>query len=76
MCAGTVTECESALAQQKANDLAEAERAEEELKLKEVMARRAVEQEGKERQERLRDGEAGGRDCCGRMDACCSRQKV
>ena len=39
LCAGTIAECESALAQQKANDLAEAERAEEELKLKEEMAR-------------------------------------
>ena len=39
LCAGTVAECESALAQQKANDLAEEERAEEELKLKEEMAR-------------------------------------
>ena len=54
LCAGTVTECESALAQQKANDLAEAKRVEEELKLKEEMARRVVEQEEKERQERLR----------------------
>ena len=39
LCAGTVTECESALAQQKAKDLAEAKRVEEELKLKEEMAR-------------------------------------
>ena len=39
LCTGTVAESESALAQQKANDLAEAERAEEELKLKEEMAR-------------------------------------
>ena len=54
MCTGTVTECESVLAQQKANDLAEAKRVEEELKLKEEMVRRAVEQEEKERQERLR----------------------
>ena len=57
LCAGTVAECESALAQQKANDLAEVERAEEELKLKEEMVRRAVEQEEKERQERLREME-------------------
>ena len=57
MCAGTVTECESALAQQKAKDLAKAKRVEEELKLKEEMARRAVEQEEKERQERLREME-------------------
>ena len=57
LCAGTVTECESALAQQKAKDLAEAKRVEEELKLKEEMARRAVEQEEKERQERLREME-------------------
>ena len=57
LCAGTVTECESALVQQKAKDLAEAKRVEEELKLKEEMARRAVEQEEKERQERLREME-------------------
>ena len=57
LCAGTVTECESALAQQKAKDLAEVKRVEEELKLKEEMARRAVEQEEKERQERLREME-------------------
>ena len=45
------------LAQRKANDLAEAERAEEELKLKEEMVRWVVEQEEKERQERLREME-------------------
>ena len=39
LCAGTIAECESVLAQQNANDLAEAERAEKELKLKEEMAR-------------------------------------
>ena len=39
LCAGTIAECESALAQQNANDLAEVERAEKELKLKEEMAR-------------------------------------
>ena len=57
LCAGTVAECESVLAQQKTNDLAEVEKAEEELKLKEEMARRAMEQEEKERQERLREME-------------------
>ena len=57
MCTGTVTECKSTLVQQKANDLAEAERAEEELKLKEEMARQVVEQEEKERQERSREME-------------------
>ena len=57
LCTGTVAECESALAQQKANGLAEVKRVEEELKLKEEMARRAVEQEEKERQERLREME-------------------
>ena len=56
LCAGTIAECESVLAQQKANDLAEAKRVEEELKLKEEMVRRAVEQE-KVRQERLREME-------------------
>ena len=57
LCTGTVAECESALAKQKANDLVEVEKAEEELKLKEEMARRAMEQEEKERQERLREME-------------------
>ena len=79
LCAGTVTECKSALAQQKANDLAEAKRVEEELKLKEEMARRVVEQEEKERQERLRG--RGTRSlwenrCSLPRNKCCSRQKV
>ena len=57
LCTGTVAECKSALAQQKANGLAEVKRVEEELKLKEEMVRQAVEQEEKERQERLREME-------------------
>ena len=39
LCAGILAECKSALAQQEANDPAEMERAEEELKMKEETAR-------------------------------------